>query len=327
MNARAMPLTASYPKTNPLPTISLTRPHRRIMLPPSSGDCWNTTEYQPITIAKEDRMAFTHAWQPLFRPGNADDFFMDAHPPRLVVDVCGYHPVNAWWLSELSRLIYRRDASEGAGRSVHPSRTEFLARVGLIERRFYNGSVAHAALVETVDDGDAAFAVLVFRGTSGRLRNWMTNLDLTPCDWPSGGRVHRGFKTSLMAIWKDIDAGLARVRRPLFFTGHSLGGALAILAASLRPPSAVYTFGAPRTGDAAFAQSMAEVPVYQVMNPGDIVTELPPAGPWPRFVHTGTIVRNCAVRSDRRRLGQAPGFLAGHAPLNYTTQLPTTAAN
>ena len=47
----------------------------------------------------------------------------------------------------------------------------------------------------------------------------------------------------------------------MLYTGHSMGDALAILAASLRRPRAVYTFGAPRMGDAAPLNSTAQLPV------------------------------------------------------------------
>ena len=58
-------------------------------------------------------MAYNHSWQAIFRPGASDDFFMGNRPMAFAVDADGFNPVNAWWLSELSRLIYRRDAGEG----------------------------------------------------------------------------------------------------------------------------------------------------------------------------------------------------------------------
>lgn len=272
-------------------------------------------------------MAYNHSWKAVFRPGASDDFFMDDGPMPFSVDADGFSPVNAWWLSELSRLIYKRDASEGVDIFGHASRKEFLARVGLVERQFFIGSTIQGALVETYDSGGGAFAALVFRGTSGRLANWLVNLDMALCHWPSGGNVHRGFKTVLMELWDTIATALNTVKKPLFYTGHSMGGALATLAASLRPPRAVYTFGAPRMGDAAFAETLVHVPVFNVFNPRDIVTELPPAGPWTRFTHAGTIVRNSEISLPRRTLAQAPSFLSGHAPLNYTAQLPVAFDN
>ena len=130
-----------------------------------------------------------------------------------------------------------------------------------------------------------------------------------------------------MALWDTIDTALQALKVPVFYTGHSLGGAMASLAASLRPPRAVYTFGAPRIGDAEFARHLAHVPVFNVFNPRDIVTGLPPAGRWTRFTHAGTIVRNTPAEVVSTRLTRAPAFLADHAPLNYTAQLPVAFDN
>jgi len=271
-------------------------------------------------------MAYTYSWQSVFRPGDSDDFFMDARPTGFRTDVDSFHPVNAWWLSELSRLIYRRDISEGAARPGRASRNDFLSRVGLVERQFFSGSTVQGALVATIAAGQEAYAVLVFRGTHGRLANWMVNLNMAMSPWPSGGNVHRGFKTALMEIWAEIERALDAVDRPLYYTGHSLGGALATLAASLRPPQAVYTFGAPRIGDAAFAQSLVALQVYNVVNPQDIVTALPPSWPWSRFIHAGSIVHNIEASRAHTHFVQAPSCLANHAPLNYTVQLPDVAS-
>ena len=113
-------------------------------------------------------MAYNHSWQAIFRPGASGDYFMDHRPMVFAADAEGFNPVNAWWLSELSRLIYRRDAAEDVDIPGHASRSDFLAHAGLVERQFFNGSTIQGALVESMDAGDGAFAALVFRGTSGR---------------------------------------------------------------------------------------------------------------------------------------------------------------
>ena len=148
-----------------------------------------------------------------------------------------------------------------------------------------------------------------------------------PGPWPGGGKVHRGFKTILTEIWADVEKTLETIDRPLYYTGHSLGGALATLAASLRPPRAVYTFGAPRIGDAAFAQSLAALPVYNVLNPRDVVTGLPPSRPWSRFTRAGTVVHNIEASGAPASFVQAPAFLANHAPLNYSAQIPDVSGS
>jgi hypothetical protein len=265
-------------------------------------------------------MAIDHSWQALLNPGGTDVFFNAHRPARLDGEAGGFSPVNAWWLSELCRLIYKKDRTEGVDCAF--SRNDHLARVGLAERRFFNREQIQAALVETTSTSRSACGVLVFRGTAGHLSNWRFNVDIVPTAWAAGGMVHRGFQKLLKVVWEAIDTALDTVDGPVFYTGHSMGGAMATLAASLRPPQAVYTFGAPRIGDAAFAETLRGTPVFNVINARDIVTGLPPAGRWSRFVHAGVIVKNAHASAPERRLAQAPALLADHAPVNYTAQLP-----
>ena len=270
-------------------------------------------------------MAFDHSWHTVLRPGETDDFFIADRPTRLDADADGFSPVNAWWLSELCRLIYKKDHTEGVHSRL--SRNDHLARVGLAERRFFNRPSIQAALVETMETSNDPYAVLIFRGTSGRLSNWRFNLDIAPTPWHTGGKVHRGFNHLLTTIWQEIEETLQKIDSPLFYAGHSMGGAIATLAASLRPPLALYTFGAPRIGDAKFAKTLSNVPVFNVTNAKDIVTGLPPAGRWSPFVHPGDIVKNSNIILPERSFTQAPALLANHAPLNYTAQLPVAFEN
>jgi hypothetical protein len=123
-----------------------------------------------------------------------------------------------------------------------------------------------------------------------------------------GGRVHRGFLAALDGIWRPLGEKLRRIDaargdavrdnaardnaarddaaldngswRRLVITGHSKGAALATLAAwrlwqEGRPVDAVYTFGGPRVGNAAFARSYP-APLYRFENRDDPVPHLPP---------------------------------------------------
>lgn len=127
-------------------------------------------------------------------------------------------------------------------------------------------------------------AVLAFRGSDPvTLPNWVTDsiVELVTREEYTG-RVHRGFSSALASTWGTIERILdAAEDKPLFLTGHSMGGALAMLtgcrlAKAGRPPAAVYTFGSPRVGDRAFCAGYA-LPTYRLVNRLDLVPEMPVA--------------------------------------------------
>src|SRR5262249_58747833 len=84
----------------------------------------------------------------------------------------------------------------------------------------------------------------------------------------------------------------------VFFTGHSLGAALATLAAHRYPHTAgVYTFGSPRVGNHAFVASfnarMAQRS-FRYVNDHDIVAQVPPellALPFGLYAHVDELPR------------------------------------
>ena len=83
------------------------------------------------------------------------------------------------------------------------------------------------------------------------------DLNALPEEWQGGGRAHTGFAGALLDIWPQIALELQVVAGySLLFTGHSLGAAMATLAASLQTPKSLYTFGSPRVGDAAFVATL-----------------------------------------------------------------------
>lgn len=303
-------------------------------------------------------MEYDRSWEALVRPGDGDSFFRRSSTARRLVhpfrnQARPFSAVNAWWLSEMSRLIYRRGSEEMGELAPERSRADFLAAVGLRERHFFFRPTVQCGIFSTPADAENGFAVLVFRGTNG-LETWLSNLTTFQVEWPRGGLVHSGFKKEFFRIWSWVENALAEIDLPVFYTGHSLGGALALLAASMRPPRAVYTFGAPRVGDSVFAASLADVSVYRVANPRDIVTTVPPSRIPFDFRHVGEPIRLTAPEipasseaaeepetesapesigtfaamrgafSARRLLPGPPEFLSEHAPVNYTVHLLRT---
>ena len=70
------------------------------------------------------------------------------------------------------------------------------------------------------------------------------------------GRVHRGFKREVDDLWPRLEQALVNNTRTLWFTGHSLGGAMTTICAGRcklshiqSDPRAVFTFGSPRVGN------------------------------------------------------------------------------
>ena len=129
------------------------------------------------------------------------------------------------------------------------------------------------------------FAVLAFRGTAGlndlmsdlrffkKRANQTRNLD------NKGLEIHSGFFEAYACLHDSITEACKEVEgMPLYFTGHSLGGALAVIAGAFSTHdnvAAVYTFGSPRVGNRNFRKLHLKTPVYRVENFLDIITIVP----------------------------------------------------
>ncbi|MFH1985121.1 MAG: lipase family protein [Pseudomonadota bacterium] len=272
------------------------------------------------------------SWKAVLNPGGANDFFEQGMPGAIDVRTNRFSPTNAWWLSELSRLVYRRGEEEGGVMPNGPGRRDFLARVGLEERAFFNAGGVQAAFITRTRDNLPPVGILVFRGTTGTWRNWQSNLSVWSSQWPRGGRVHSGFKKQFMGLWPTIVETVTAWTAPLLYTGHSLGAALATLAAGMHRPHALYTFGSPRVGDSDFADTLKDVCIYRLCNAGDIVTFLPPSRGPLRFCHVGepmiyrkapspppafSIAQDRDIATPALGIPHPPKFLVDHAPANY----------
>ncbi|MDZ7685749.1 MAG: lipase family protein [Gammaproteobacteria bacterium] len=100
-------------------------------------------------------------------------------------------------------------------------------------------------------------------------------------------RVHTGFFEGFKSVREQISSGIEEARQrlgeqgqgaPVYFTGHSLGGALAMIATrelAFDSCGACYTFGAPRAADYNYFWRM-KTPHYRVVNSSDMVPRVPP---------------------------------------------------
>lgn len=266
-------------------------------------------------------MQTTTTWDDLLHPGNATDFFSRREFPVFDLNANGYSHSNALWLAELSRLVYRRDAEE-SNPPPEPTRTSFLVNAGFKQLIFFisRKTNTQAILIESI--GTPVFAVLIFRGTEQTINDFITDIKI---GIPPFGKiepiVHKGFQQALDSVWCEIDKALAQLSCPFFYTGHSLGAALATLAATRRTPKAVYTFGSPRVGNHGFAASLGSTPIYRIVDDEDIVTTVPPEAMG--FRHVGTEHRLIAQKSSfsLQHLFDPPKSLADHAPINYVDRI------
>ncbi len=286
-------------------------------------------------------MDFDNSWQALLDPGAATRYF-DVHgQTRFEAEASHFSPLNAWWLAELSRLVYRRGVGDTRPPHKGRSRSEILADVGLQETPIMTER-AQAILIKPLSATAPQFKLLVFRGTDD-LMDSLTDIDVMLDKWAGAGLVHQGINQAFETIWRQIEPQLTG-DSPLFYTGHSLGAALATLTAALKPPRALYTYGSPLTGNSDFTASLSGVPVFRVVNNRDVVTTVPPplgyrhVGELHYVTHDGRIIvnpDNTTVALDRlksdttallsrewhRHFTDAPEFLADHTPQNYVAHL------
>jgi triacylglycerol lipase len=148
---------------------------------------------------------------------------------------------------------------------------------------FFNIKGAQAYLLKDMN----GIHVLSFRGTevtqkSDVLADLKAGKNIEAC----GGKVHVGFKGEIDKLWPSIEKAIANVGS-LFVTGHSLGAAMATVAASRMQSkvTTLVTFGSPRVGNAEFVESLT-VEHYRVQNNCDDVTKVPFR--LMGFVHHGT---------------------------------------
>jgi len=191
-----------------------------------------------------------------------------AHP--FVADASSWSRVNAWWLADASWLAYSHDEQSVADAFA---RHASIPSCTLIANAGTECYLAH----------NNEFAIVAFRGTQPDDWHDLFNISrFAPKKWDIGV-VHHGFIEAFEVVWPAVEAALNALPSTcrVWFTGHSLGGALASMAAVRRGNRAtgLYTFGSPRVGDGAFAAHVGHMfheRSIRYVNDHDIVAHVPP---------------------------------------------------
>jgi len=159
--------------------------------------------------------------------------------------------------------------------------------VGLAHYEYFDQDGAQAYLLANQFD-----CVIVCRGTEPNDWNDIkADVDAVSVLADTAGRVHRGFKSEVDHLWPCLEQALKENDKPLWFAGHSLGGAMATICAGrcklaeiASNPSGLFTFGSPRVGNQRFI-NFVKIPHYRFVNNNDIVSRTPPR--WLGYRHSG----------------------------------------
>jgi Lipase (class 3) len=236
----------------------------------------------------------------------------------------------ALMLLDLSDQAYSVDESSAAGSVVSKAPGACWTLIKFIE--YAPIGVPLNTQLFVARNGTTGDLVVAFRGTSETIPDLITDLIAVGASWPLNDgtvvpdAVHAGFKAAYFNVRSELKDVLAAYIEPssqtrVYFTGHSLGGALATLAALDLTPWLVeqgyqrnnvvmYSLEAPRSISLSLYNVYRDtVPhSYAIALPRDPVPHLPPSNPGPNpYTHIPQMVV-INESNSMVRLEQGPGF-------------------
>jgi hypothetical protein len=238
----------------------------------------------------------------------------------------GYGEELAYLMSVVSAWAYSDE-------KVLASKLRYYGLTGARIRRVavQNNALLVVTTAYLIQSASGKTAILAFRGTDpGDFITVLTDGQVMLREFRNG-RVHSGFFLSVEVVWDEIHESLMAAREgkavtteggetrqvdlpdrleSLYVTGHSLGGAMAVLAAARlfgegyedfrAKVKGIYTFGQPMVGDRDFATSCEDEfqgRLHRHVFQDDIIPHLPPRSAL-KYAHSGGELR--ASRNDVR---------------------------
>lgn len=169
---------------------------------------------------------------------------------------------------------------------------------------------------------------IAIRGTAN-LENALLDLDISlQPDAKLDIDLHRGFASGAKAVYEDIKPFLSS-DKPVQITGHSLGGAIAVILAMYLQQddyqvTQVITFGQPKVTNVTGANKFADLPLIRIVTPNDIVPLVPPLSPLQIknldiYWHMGEEI---ILRGDKK-YAQTNGVKSMLRATKFTTSIPS----
>jgi pimeloyl-ACP methyl ester carboxylesterase len=187
-------------------------------------------------------------------------------------------------------------------------------------------SIVDGSMVSYVVTGRDV-VVIVFRGTDDE-PDWIVNLDSIPTNTPDG-RIHEGFYDAYQTLRNEVVRAV-RSGRPkyVWITGHSLGGALAVvcaykcLADDQIDVTGLVTFGQPMVtmGKLADYFNTRLLGRYvHFVNESDLVPRVPPF-----FSHCGSLVwfKDGGIKRSKPKRTYGSGKATRPNRLNNSDEIP-----
>ena len=200
---------------------------------------------------------------------------------------------NAYLLALASKYIYEADLPPGNADFTSRFRTHFRGLSDtdpFLSNTFINDGVEAAVM------SNSRVIIVTFRGTEvstdlewvGGIGNLGYGFYQTPSSW-SHVKLHDGFYHGQLKVSADLIKKIETLReqqdRPVFITGHSRGGAFALIfayqlkAVQNIDVAGVYVYGCPRVGDEKFEERYRANGLWDItfrwVNTGDSAPTLP----------------------------------------------------
>lgn len=229
-----------------------------------------------LTLSATEEGTLSH--EALFGPNKIYPYF-DSHSQLHAESPHEFSANNAAMLAQCSMLAYVRE---------HEFIAEQFSKIGYDSTEFFDVQGTFAYLAENQDH-----IVVCFRGTESADKiDYLTDARFLQKNFTPHGRAHSGFIDALDLVETQILAALeSRAKttpsKTVWFTGHSMGAALATLFSIKYPEKvdALYAIGSPRLANRKLARHWHEtLNIFRIVNNNDLVTRVPTP---PFYQHIG----------------------------------------